>query len=464
MHRTPVQRGGHASFAARRWGFGDHRRLRRARCAGEHEGRTMQPTTVRSLVLRAAVVAAARALAACSREEAGSDAGVIRPERERFDREPGRSYFCDLPAADVYRAGYPYGFCVRRFGAAAAARVMAFAPNGDLFVSSPATRTPGGAPPGAGQVLVLPDDDRDGSADAPAAFLSGVPDVHGLLFDGAWLYYTTGAAVFRTPYAPGQRRAQGPGERVAELAGLAGAQRWTHTLARAADGTIYVSVGQYGAYTCSAAREARDGAVYRLVPGELRPVPVSAGHRNPLYLRCDPRGVTCYAAELSDDTWDPRSGTLGREKLIVIRDEEDYGYPCCAGNSASAPPGRGVGFDCGRVARELRAWPLHDTPFGMDFERGRWPDPYRGGFFVALHGEFVTWRNTKVVWSPVDPASGAPTGEWRDFLTGWGTSAQGIQGRVTDVVFRDDGRLFVADDQGGAIYWMAPETLTVPPG
>lgn len=427
---------------------------------GEHRAAAMDARSS-TLARAACALLLARGLAACTGGAEGVDSGVLRPERQRFDREPGRTYFCDLPAPDVLRAGYPYGFCVRRFATARAARVMAFAPNGDLFVSSPATRTPGGAPVGAGQVLVLPDDDRDGVADGPEVFLGGVPDVHGLLFDGAWLYYTTNDGVYRVGYARGQRRAQGPAERVADLTGLAGAQRWTHGLARAADGTIFVSVGQYGAYTCSAQREVRDGAVYRLVPGALRPRAVSTGHRNPLYLRCNPAGTTCYAAELSDDAWDPSTGTMGREKLVVIRDGEDYGYPCCAGNGAPAPPGARAGFDCGRAARELRAWPLHDTPFGMDFERGRWPEPYRGGFFVALHGEFQTWRNTKVVWSPVDPATGHPTGEWRDFLTGWGISSQGIQGRVTDVVFRDDGRLFIADDQGGAIYWMAPETLTV---
>lgn len=393
----------------------------------------------------------------CVRDGGATDSGVNRPERASFDRDPSVTYFCDLPAPDVARVGYPYGFCVRRFATARAARVMAFAPNGDLFVASPATRTPGGAPVGAGQVLVIADDDRDGVG-APSEFVGGLPDVHGLVFSDAWLYYTTNDGVYRLRYAAGQRRADGAAERVADLTGLTTAQRWTHGLARAADGTIYVSVGQYGSYTCGGPAEQRGGAVYRLVPGELRPRPVSFGHRNPLYLRCDPTGVTCYAAELSDDSWDPATGTMGREKLVVIRDGEDYGYPCCAGRGASAPPGRGARYDCAPVVEELRTWPLHDTPFGMDFERGRWAPPYRGGFFVALHGEFTTWRNTKVVWSEVD-ANGRPTGVWRDFLTGFGTSSQGVQGRVADVVFHADGRLFIADDQGGTIYWMAPEDL-----
>lgn len=399
-------------------------------------------------------------VSACVRAGDERDSGVLRPERASFDRDPAATYFCDLPAPDLARVGYPYGFCVRRFATARAARVMAFAPNGDLFVASPATRTPGGAPVGGGQILVIEDDDRDGVG-RPSEFLGGVPDVHGMVLAEAWLYFTTNDGVFRTRYTLGQRRAEGASERVANLSGLTGAQRWTHGLARAADGTIYVSVGQYGSYTCGGPAEVRGGGVYRLVPGEMRPRAVSYGHRNPLYLRCDPAGTTCYAAELSDDSWDPATGTMGREKLVVIREREDYGYPCCAGRASGAPPGRRVGYDCAPVVEELRTWPLHDTPFGMDFERGVWPEPYRRGFFVALHGEFTTWRNTKVVWSEVD-ASGTPTGVWRDFLIGFGTSSQGVQGRVADVVFHADGRLFIADDQSGSVYWMAPETLRAP--
>ena len=69
--------------------------------------------------------------------------------------------------------------------------------------------------------------------------------------------------------------------------------------------------------------------------------------------------------------------------------------------------------------------------------------------------------STKIIWSPLD-ASGRPTGEWRDFVTGWGRGAQGIVGRITDVTFASDGRLFFTDDQGGGVYWVAPEGMAAP--
>lgn len=389
----------------------------------------------------------------------GYDAGVVHPERPALDRVPGETYFCDLPAADVARAGLPFGFCVRRFALIAAPRVLAFAPNGDLFVASPGVRTPGLAPPGTGQIAVLSDDDHDGVAEV-AEFAGGLPDVHGLLFTDGWLYYTRTNGVFRVPYARAQRRigATAP-EQVASLVGLSPAARWTHTLARSADGTIYVSQGQYQSYTCPSTP--REGAVFRLQPGTLAPAVVTSGLRNPLYLRCDPAGAECYAAELSDDSWDPSTGTRGREKLVRLGAGGDYGYPCCAGQNDLAPPGRSRSASCAGVAAELTAWPLHDTPFGIDFERGRWPEPWRNGFFVGLHGAFQSWENTKVIWSPLD-ASGRPTGQWQDFITGWGRSERGVVGRITDVTFARDGRLFFSDDQGGGVYWVAPEGMAAP--
>jgi glucose/arabinose dehydrogenase len=392
----------------------------------------------------------------------GRPGGLPHPDRLSFDREPGRTYFCDLPAPDVSRAGLVKGFCIREFATVGAPRVLAMAPEGGrVFVASPSRVTPGGAPAGPGAILILQDANGDGVADPAVTFLGGLATVHGLLFANNSLYYTVAEAVFRVPYLPGMERPMAPPERVADLTPQSPAIRWTHTLVQARDGTIFVSVGNYSSFTCPP--NPREGAIFRLRTGSLEPELVSSGLRNPMYLRCNPSGSTCYAAELSDDGWDPRTGTEGREKLVVLRTGEDYGYPCCAGRGALAPPGRASGrAECGRVNQELRSWPLHDTPFGMDFERGTWPAPWRGGFFVGLHGAYGSWENTKLQWSPVDPTTGEPTGQWQDFATGWGRDARGLVGRVTDALFSPDGRLFFTDDQAGKVYWIAHETQTVP--
>src|SRR4051812_36091608 len=55
--------------------------------------------------------------------------------------------YCELPGTDATEIKVPEGFCVREYTTTpvAEARVIRFAPNGDLFVSAPSQGTPGGA-------------------------------------------------------------------------------------------------------------------------------------------------------------------------------------------------------------------------------------------------------------------------------------------------------------------------------
>jgi glucose/arabinose dehydrogenase len=262
--------------------------------------------------------------------------------------------------------------------------------------------------------------------------------------------------VFRPAYATGARRAATPHSASERIADLSDSIRWTHTLARAADGALYVSMGQHDGSTCPAPNP-RVGAVLQVGPGmPANGARVIDGLRNPMYLRCKPWGA-CYAAELTHDAWGPYGGV---EKLVQIRQGDSYGFPCCIDRDRTWP-GTPRGFDCGRVAASVQSYPLHDTPFGFDWAPSTWPAPYAGAFFVGLHGEVGSWRNTGVQWAPTDPTTHRPTQPTVFFVTNWGRSG-GIQGRVADLVFAPDGRLFFSDDQDGAIYWVAPRALRLP--
>jgi glucose/arabinose dehydrogenase len=50
---------------------------------------------------------------------------------------------------------------------------------------------------------------------------------------------------------------------------------------------------------------------------------------------------------------------------------------------------------------------------------------------------------------------GQDHGAMVDFVTGWADGTR-AHGRPTAVTFSTDGRLFVADDQSGVIFWIAP--------
>lgn len=372
---------------------------------------------------------------------------------------PLGGFWCDLPGGEVPGASVPEGFCLRRFVRTRTPRVLKFAPNGDIFVASPSTGAPGGTPIGLAQILVFSDDDRNGLADgAPSVFASGLDNVHGLLFprSGTELLFTLDDGVYRLPYRTGDRRASSTTPTV--IANLDGWVRWTHTLGEAMDGSILVSMGQHDIGSCPLGAP-RGGSVLRVRrtgpvgSGEI----VARGFRNPMYLNCLPWGA-CYAAELSGDGWDSIGG---REKLVELHDGDDYGYPCCV-DRGMVVPGTPAGTDCSRITPSAQTFGLHDTPFGFDWERGAgWPAPYANGFFVGLHGFVGSWTNAGVQWAPTDPTTHRPTRTTEPFVRGWGIGAA-VPGRIADLQFAPDGRMFFTDDQDGGIYWVAPRTLRMP--
>jgi len=77
---------------------------------------------------------------------------VAAPRRRAVPSVP--THFCDF-GTDVPGVTVPDGFCIRKFADVPTPRIMLFAPNGDLFVSSPKRITPGAAPPGAGAIFVF---------------------------------------------------------------------------------------------------------------------------------------------------------------------------------------------------------------------------------------------------------------------------------------------------------------------
>jgi glucose/arabinose dehydrogenase len=367
-------------------------------------------------------------------------------------------FYCDLPA-NVPGAGVPDGFCIRRFAQVKTPRTMAFAPNGDLFVGSPSSPTPGGAPVGLGGIYVLPDDDHDGVADMTGTYVSGsdYASVHGILLTGGNLYYTLAAAVYSVIYTNGDRQMPGSTPTVvADLSDRGVADRFTHTLAVDVQGQIYVSRGQFDNSTCPPP-DPRAGGVLRIGPGhDAHGDAVITGCRNPLYINCAPWG--CYAAELTGDGWD---GIGGHEKLVHMHDGDDYGYPCCVAFNMPVP-GISPAPDCSGVAVAVQSYKLHDTPFGFDWDlQNKFPAPYTGGLFLGFHGAVSSWVGTGLNWAPLDPMTHEPSLQDTPFVTGWSQSGP-VVGRIAEVKFSPDGRLFFTDDQSGGIYWVAPTTMRRP--
>ncbi len=404
-------------------------------------------------------------------------------------------HFCDLPgsvqstapgvsvvpgapagAPDLTFLHLPVGFCAHFFANVGNARQLRFAPGGELFVASPTQFTTGGnGTAGRAAILVLPDDDHDGVADSKTVFLGApanpLPSTQGLLFANEHLYYQDGTKIMRLPYAAGDRTPSGPSEQVADITiYVSNTIHWPKTLDIADDGTIYVGNGGDDPEPCDAqvAPAARPfhGGILKL-DGSPGGTPVAKGFRNPISVRCAKGHGTCFAIELTKDFSD---GMGGREKLLPIRQGDDWGFPCCATKDRPFPASNGVP-DCSGVAAEIDSFFVGNTPFDLDFETGKWPEPWKNHVFVPLHGKYDAgegWQGEGLVaidfnamTGQVLPGSdlmGTPQGALSDFATGWDVPIKG-HGRPANVAFAPDGRLFLGNDVSGDIIWIAPMGL-----
>jgi glucose/arabinose dehydrogenase len=211
---------------------------------------------------------------------------------------------------------------------------------------------------------------------------------------------------------------------------------------------------------------------------------VASGFRNPIALRCEADQNVCLIAELAKDGSGGMGG-VGREKIVPVRQGDDWGFPCCATTSApyqgmtfdgTNPPQTVQPSDCASVTPESVSLVIGDTPFGIDFETGKWSTPWGHRAFVALHGEVGSYTGSRVVGIALDPKTGLPlqssdlsgssmAPNMMDFVTGWDAVPHGgvnNHGRATAVTFGPDGRMYVGDDTNGEIFWVAPVGLMRP--
>jgi glucose/arabinose dehydrogenase len=393
--------------------------------------------------------------------------------------------FCDLPGSvqhtgpgvsvvpggpvdtpDLSFMQLPIGFCAHFFANVGNVRQLRFAPGGELFVASPTRNSTGGGRGGQAAILVLPDDNQDGAADSQLTFLSGISATQGLLFTDGYFYYQDFTKILRRPYAAGDRTPTGPAEQVADVLFYVSGLHWPKALDVDDNGTIYVANGGDEGEPCDSTLPFH-GGILKLDDSPDGVAEVARGFRNPISLRCARGHNMCFAVELTRDFTTPVGG---REKLLPIRQGDDWGFPCCATKNTPFPDIQPPP-DCSLVAQEIDSFFVGNTPFDLDFETGRWPEPWKHRCFVPQHGAYGTWKGARVVAIDFDvmtgqvlPGSdltGPSTGAMSDFATGWDDGSH-AHGRPANVAFAGDGRLFLGNDNNGDIIWIAPLDLPTP--
>ncbi|GAA5534152.1 PQQ-dependent sugar dehydrogenase [Deinococcus aluminii] len=312
-------------------------------------------------------------------------------------------------------------------------RLMALAPNGDLFVSDSA----------AGRVYVLPDRDANGQADGREVFAEGLNEPHGLAFHGGFLYVADTDSVVRFRYTPGDLRAAAAPEKILDL--TTGGRHTTRTLVFGPDDRMYVAAGS----SCNVCEESdpRRAAVWVYDADGQHGRPFATGLRNAVGLEWF--GGALYATANGRDLL---GNDLPPEAFFRLRDGGNYGWPYCYPLNGRQVWDEAFGKKnqayCDAAEPAFATTTAHAAPLGLAFYTGTaFPNEYRGLMFVALHGSWDREPKSGYKVITVNPQ----TGEVRDFLTGF-LKGLTTTGRPVDLQVAPDGALFLTDDGNGLIY------------
>jgi glucose/arabinose dehydrogenase len=446
-------------------------------------------------------------------------AGQPQPRADRLAAisAPSRGRAAMVPKPEDVVATAPAGFTVSVYAELQAPRMMVYAPNGDLFVSSPSANNitvfrdanrdgvfeersvyaqgesarRGGAagaggnamtgarrgtpPAGAGAVTPPPAPPTPPSrppvnpeingpilgaaappCTPPPAFQASGPGTlsapFGLAFHNGYLYVGNTGSIVRYTYSTGDLQAQGDPEKLFDLP--TGGHTTRSILFNRAGTKMYVSVGSQS--NNNAGEDCRRAAILEFNPDGSGYRVYASGIRNPVGLALQPGTDTIWTAvnerdNLGDD--------LVPDYATSVKDGGFYGWPYSYIGQHYDP--RYVDAFPDLVKRALVPdvlIPAHSAALGIAFYTStQFPDKYRNGAFVALHG---SWNRQvaagyKVVFFPM--RNGRP-GPLEDFLTGFlvsdGSNATTIErwGRPVGVTVTPDGALLVSDDSGNRIW------------
>jgi glucose/arabinose dehydrogenase len=281
---------------------------------------------------------------------------------------------------------------------------------------------------------------------------------YGMAFHERWLYVADTKAVRRYPYEAA-RMTVSKGE---ELIDISNYRRGHSTRTILFDPThkkLYLSVGSRS--NVDAGEPAIRAAISRYNPDGGGHEIYASGLRNAVGLAWNPVTSELWA---SSHERDGLGDDLAPDYLTRVEQAGFYGWPYAYIGPHEDPRRKGEAPDL--VAKTLYPSVLlggHVGAMDILFYTGRmFPERYRNGCFVAMHGSWNRSRRVgyKVAFVPF--VDGKPTTGPEDFLTGWmlDENRSEVWGRPVGLLQLPDGSLLVSDDGAGKIWRVsyAPET------
>jgi glucose/arabinose dehydrogenase len=290
----------------------------------------------------------------------------------------------------------------------------------------------------------------------PPAFQPGpgtLAQPFGLAFANGYLYVGNTASIVRYKYTNGDMQAQGEPEKIADLPG-GGGHTTRNIIFNRAGTKMYVAVGS--ASNNSAGEDCRRAAILEFNPDGTGMRVYGSGIRNPVGLALQPGTDVVWTAinerdQLGDD--------LVPDYATSVKDGGFYGWPYSY--IGKNPDPRYVGAFPELVNRAIVPdvlIPAHSAALGITFYEGtQFPQRYRNGGFVALHG---SWNRSvaagyRVIFFPMNNGRPGPIEDFTSgFLSSDGTGGTPITawGRPVGVTVARDGALLISDDTGNKIW------------
>lgn len=335
----------------------------------------------------------------------------------------------------------PPKFSLRIFAASLkGARDLELSPQGTILVSQPQE----------GKVIALPDANGDHKADKQITVISGLSRPHGLAFYGGKLFIAEETKVSR--YKWNEQNLSATLEK--KLFDLPkGGRHFTRTMAFDSQGQLFVTIGS----TCDVCFENHQFLAAVIVSDfeGNNPRLFAKGLRNAVFITTHPQTGELWGTEMGRDFL---GDNLPPDEVNIIKEGRDYGWPLCYGNRV-----HDTDFDekvyiqivpqppCGETEPPVYEICAHCAPLGLQFVTSdKFPKDWQGDLLVAYHGSWN--RSTPIGYKVVkinlenDKAAGV-----EDFITGFLTGSL-VVARPVDLIFDQNGALYVSDDKGGFIF------------
>ena len=331
-----------------------------------------------------------------------------------------------------------------------APRMMAFDKNGNLFVSLTKNN----------QIIMLPDTNKDGLAEAAVLVSDKLNAPNGLAFLGDDLLVANQDGIVKLTKNNNKWSVK------PFISRLPSGGHTLKTIKVGVDNHLYLNVGsscnvcvEDNPLRATILRYTLDGkpAGSQIQDTLNNPSPIWAkGLRNSQDFAWHPKTGSMFATNNgSDMRSDKKNGKvndeLPPEHFNKIEPSKHYGWPHCWGEQVVDPNFPGADHFCKTTTPPAITFTSHSTPIGVTFlDKTHFPTEYKNDAIVALHGswnraQLSGYKLVRVKFNGETPVVIV------DFATGWLQNNQ-AWGRPVDVITGPDGALYVSDDGANVIY------------